>query len=118
MTIFFKDYYFNYLLPCLLSLLEQLTRFICILLCLTMITIISFKFYYMHYICFKYNLHYCNYGNKIIAILRLSDSNSNDINFVSPVHKSGIWLQILVLTAGMNSYTSEAAMGLWQQKYC
>ncbi len=31
---------------------------------------------------------------------------------VSPAHKSGIWLQILVLglTAGMHSYTSEVAI--------
>ncbi len=29
---------------------------------------------------------------------------------VPPAHKSGIWLQILGLTAGMHSYTSEAAI--------
>ena len=36
--------------------------------------------------------------------------NSNNIYLVPPARKSGIWLQILPLTAGMHSYTSEAAI--------
>jgi hypothetical protein len=32
--------------------------------------------------------------------------------FAPPAHKSGIWLQILGLTAGMHSYTSEAAIAV------
>ena len=56
---------------------------------------------------------------KIIDIIRIIDIIA--VNFIRPppAHSSGIWLQILGLTAGMHSFTSEAAVRqLLRQKYC
>ncbi len=36
--------------------------------------------------------------------------NGNNISLVPPAHKSGTWLQILGITAGIHSYTSKAAI--------
>ena len=57
-----------------------------------------------------YDVHYNNYGSKIIDIIRIIDIIVGNFICLPPAHSSGIWLQILGLTAGMHSYTSEAAI--------
>ena len=47
---------------------------------------------------------------KIIDIIRIIDIIAGNFICLPPAHSSGIWLQILGLTAGMHSYTSEAAI--------
>ena len=47
---------------------------------------------------------------KIIDIIRIIDIIADNFTCLPPAHSSGIWLQILGLTAGMHSYTSEAAI--------
>jgi len=47
---------------------------------------------------------------KIIDIIRIIDIIAVNFIRLPPAHSSGIWLQILGLTAGMHSYTSEAAI--------
>ena len=47
---------------------------------------------------------------KIIDIIRIIDIIEGNFICLPPAHSSGIWLQILGLTAGMHSYTSEAAI--------
>ena len=62
-------------------------------------------------ICFpKHYLHYCNCVDKNNCNNSQNWYNSYNIFLVIPAHKSGIWLQILGLTAGMHSYTSEASI--------
>jgi hypothetical protein len=47
---------------------------------------------------------------KIIDIIRIIDIIAVNFIRLPPAHSSGIWLQILGLTGGMHSYTSEASI--------
>ena len=55
------------------------------------------------------------YNNYNIDIIRIIDIIAVILLCLPPEHSSGIWLQILGLTAGMHSYTSEADIAA---KYC
>ena len=48
---------------------------------------------------------------KIMDLMRIIDIIAFNFKCIPPAHSSVIWLQILGLTAGMHSFTSEA-------KYC
>ncbi len=70
----------------------------------------AFQIYYTHNCFPTHYLHYDNYGEKIIAIIRLIGIIAIIYMYPLPAHLSGIWLQILGLTGRMHSYTSGAAI--------
>jgi hypothetical protein len=47
---------------------------------------------------------------KIIDIIRIIEIIAINLICIPPAHSSGIWLQILGLTAGKQLYTSESAI--------
>ena len=47
---------------------------------------------------------------KIIDIIHIIEIIAVNCLYAPPAHSSGIWLQILGLTGGMHSYTSEASI--------
>ena len=85
-------YYLNYIFVILLSQLWLSHSIICIIFSLHIISIITIM------------------AMKIIDIIRIIDIIAVQFICLPPAHSSGIWLQILGLTAGMHSYTSEAAI--------
>ena len=109
--ISFEDYYVTYCFWQLLWLLWLLSHYD--------LHYFIWDYYYYYrvqellffIICFpKHYLHYCNCVDKNNCNNSQNWYNSYNILLVIPAHKSGIWLQILGLTAGMHSYTSEASI--------
>ena len=109
--ISFEDYYVTYCFPQLLLLLWLLSHYY------LHYFIRDYYYYYFFHellffiICFpKHYLHYCNCVHKNNCNNSHNWYNSHNILLFTPAHKSGIWLQILGLTAWMHSYTSEASI--------